>query len=70
MPRSRTKDLLFLPDSSVQILWHLFKYLTKWRKKLRPSSVPIFVCKHGVPISVATPTRLVAMVTKIGPKLD
>ena len=56
-----------------QILWHLFKYLTKWTVKLRPSSVPefmIFVYKRGEPFSVATPTRLVAMVTKNDPKLD
>ena len=38
-----------------------------------PSSVPelvIFVREHGMQIFVATPTRQVAMVTKIGPKLD
>ena len=40
--------------------------------KQRPSAPPfmIFVCKHGVPFFVAIPTRLIAMVTKIGPKLD
>ena len=48
------------------------KYLAKLRGKQRSSAphIVIFVCKHGVPLLVATPTRLVAMVTKIGPKLD
>ena len=45
----------------------------KLRGKQRPSSAllfVIFVCKHGMPFFVTTPTTLVIMVTKIGPKLD
>jgi hypothetical protein len=43
-------------------------YLTKFEGKLRSSSVPefvIFVYKYRVPIWVATPTGLVAMVIKV-----
>ena len=44
----------------------------KLRGKQRPSSAlsfMIFVCKHGMIFFVPTPTRLIAMVIKIGPKL-
>ena len=61
IPRSRIKVLL-LSDS----FRCLGIYLTKLKQ--RPSSVPqfmIFVCKHAMPIFVATPTRLVAMVTNL-----